>query len=209
MARFPEDSFDRLPAQRERVGAHRGPKPRGRGWIVVAWAALATALLVGGGVTYLAVINNNIQFTDAFGGGGSTTAAPTETPTPTPTITPVTDGTLSVTVLNGTENVGLAGRVGQAAIDGGWNVGTMANASSTDFATTTVYYEDPANEAAALGLAQLLGNVATEQSSTFQGAALTVVLGTDYAGPGLDGGTGDVPADPPADGTETEPDTGE
>ncbi|SDY40348.1 LytR C-terminal domain-containing protein [Herbiconiux ginsengi] len=199
MARFPEDSFDHLPAHRERVGAHRGPRPRGRGWIVVAWAALATALLVGGGVTYLAVINNNIQFTDAF--GGTSTAAPSDTPTPTPTITPVTDGTLAVTVLNGTDNVGLAGRVGQAAIAGGWNVGTMANASSTDFATTTVYYEDPANEGAALGLAQLLGNAATEQSSTFQGAALTVVLGTDYAGPGLDAGTGEVPADPPADET--------
>lgn len=205
MARFSEDSFDHLPAHRERVGAHRGPRPRGRGWIVVAWAALATALLVGGGVTYLAVINNNIQFTDAFGGGGTGagTSAPAETPTPTPTITPVTDGTLAVTVLNGTENVGLAGRVGQAAIDGGWNVGTMANASSTDFATTTVYYEDPANEAAALGLAQLLGGVGTSQSATFQGAALTVVLGTDYAGPGLDAGAVEAPADPPADGTDT------
>ncbi|MCS5718352.1 LytR C-terminal domain-containing protein [Herbiconiux sp. CPCC 205763] len=208
MARFSEDSFDRLPAHRERVGAHRGPRPRGRGWIIVAWAALATALLVGGGVTYLAVINNNIQFTGGSSGGAST-AAPSDAPTPTPTITPITDGTLAVTVLNGTDNVGLAGRVGQAAIDAGWNVGTMANASSTDFATTTVYYEDPANEAAALGLAQLLGNAATEQSSTFQGAALTVVVGTDYAGPGLDAGTGDVPADPPADDTGTESDTGE
>ena len=60
----------------------------------------------------------------------------------------------------------------------------MANASSTDFATTTVYYSDPANEAAALGLAQLLGNAATAEDASFQGAALTAVLGTDYAGPG-------------------------
>ncbi|MCS5732724.1 LytR C-terminal domain-containing protein [Herbiconiux daphne] len=186
MARFPEDTFDHLPAHRDRVGAHRGPRPRGRGWIVLAWAALATALLVGAGVTYLTVINDNNQFDDAFGGGGTSSAAPSETPTPTPVVTPVTDGTLSVTVLNGTENVGLAGRVGQAAIDAGWNVGTMANASSTDFATTTVYYEDPANEGAALGLAQALGTAATELSTSFPGAALTVVLGTDYAGPGLE-----------------------
>jgi hypothetical protein len=185
MARFTEDSFDRLPNRRERVGAHRGPAQRGRGWIVLAWAALATALLVGAGVTYLAVINNNIQFIDAFG-GNSASAAPSETATPTPEVTPITDGTLAVTVLNGTENAGLAGRVGQAAIQAGWNVGTMANASSTDFGTTTVYYEDPANEGAALGLAQALGGVATEQSASFPGAALTVVIGTDYAGPGLE-----------------------
>jgi len=201
MSRFPEDSFDRLPAHPERVGAHRGPKPRGRGWIVFAWAALATVLLVGAGVTYLAVINNNIQFTDAFGGGTST-AAPTETPTPTPTITPITDGALSVTILNGTDNVGLAGRVGEAAATGGWSIGTMANASQTDFPTTTVYYEDPANEAAALGLAQLLGNVPVELSTTFPGANLTAVLGTDYAGPGLEGAA-DAPADTPATDVET------
>ncbi|WP_440710014.1 LytR C-terminal domain-containing protein [Herbiconiux sp. YIM B11900] len=197
MSRFTTDSFDALPAHPDRVGAHRGPAPRGRGWIVFAWAALATVLLVGAGITYLAVINNNIQFTDAFG-GSSSSAAPVDTPTPTPTVTPVTDGTLAVTVLNGTDNVGLAGRVGEAAVASGWNVATMANASSTDFSTTTVYYEDPANEAAALGLAQLLGDVPAVQSSTFQGAALTAVLGTDYAGPGLTAAEGEAPAEDPA-----------
>lgn len=196
MSRFTTDSFDALPAHPDRVGAHRGPAPRGRGWIVFAWAALATVLLVGAGITYLAVINNNIQFTDAFG-GSSSSAAPAETPTPTPTVTPITDGALSVTILNGTDNVGLAGRVGEAAVANGWNIATMANASSTDFATTTVYYEDPANEAAALGLAQLLGNVAVEQSSTFQGAALTAVLGTDYAGPGVAAAEGEAPVEDP------------
>jgi hypothetical protein len=194
MAQYTEDSFDGLPAPSARVGAHRAPRRRGHGWIVFAWAALATVLLVGAGITYLAVVNNNLQFTDAFG-GGSSTAAPAETPTPAPTITPVTDGTLSVTILNGTEVVGLAGRVGEAAAAGGWLVGTMANASSTDFPTTTVYYEDPANQAAALGLAQLLGNVATEQSSSFQGANLTVVLGTDYVGPGAEAAPEEAPVD--------------
>lgn len=184
MPRFPEDSFDRLPAPTGRVGAHRGPVPRGRGWRVLAWAALATVLLVGAGIGYLAIIDNNNQFTDALGGAGSSQAA-TEAPTPTPTVAPVTDGTKSVTVLNGTEIAGLATRVGDAAVAGGWNVGSRANASTTDFATTTVYYADAANEGAALGLAQLLGGVPTELNASFPGADLTVVLGTDYAGPGL------------------------
>jgi hypothetical protein len=189
MARFAQDSFDRLPAHVERVGAHRGPKARGRGWIVFAWAALATVLLVGAGVTYLAVVNNNIQFHDVFA-GGSSSATPTPTPTPTPTVSvaPTTDASLSVTILNGTDNAGLAGRVGDAATAAGWNVGAPANSSTTDFATTTVYYSAAADEGAALGLAQLLGNAHTEQSDAFPGADLTVVLGVDYAGPGLAAG---------------------
>jgi hypothetical protein len=181
---FPEDSFDRLPAHRERVGAHRGPRPRGRGWMVLAWAALATVLLVGGGITYLAVINDNIQFTDS-NPTAAETAAPEEAVEPEP-VAPIVDGTLAVTILNGTENVGLAGRVGEAAVAGGWNVATQANASASDFATTTVYYADPAYEAAALGLAELLGGASVELSTSFPGADLTAVLGTDYAGPGLE-----------------------
>ncbi|GAA2239966.1 LytR C-terminal domain-containing protein [Herbiconiux moechotypicola] len=184
MAQYTHDSFDRLPERPARVGAHRGPRPRGRGWMVFAWAALATVVLVGLGIGYLAVINNNIQFTDAFAGGG---AAATATPTPTEEpITPIVDGTLAVTVLNGTEVAGLAGAVGQVAVGAGWNVATTANASTTDFATTTVFYSDPVNEAAALGLAQTLGGVPTELSTSFD-AALTVVLGTDYTGPGSEG----------------------
>ncbi|QJU52533.1 LytR C-terminal domain-containing protein [Herbiconiux sp. KACC 21604] len=202
MAHFTQDSFDSLPAHPARVGAHRGPRPRGRGWVVLAWAALATVLLVGAGVVYLSVINNNIQFTDAFGGSSTSTDAPEAEPTEAaPAVTPITDGTLPVTILNGTEVVGLAGRVGESAVANGWNIATMANASTSDFATTTVYYEDPANEAAALGLAQLLGGVPTELSSSFQGAALTVVLGTDYAGPGAEAPVEEAPVD---DGTGVE-----
>ncbi|MFB2554809.1 LytR C-terminal domain-containing protein [Herbiconiux liangxiaofengii] len=184
MPRFPEDSFDRLPADSGRVGAHRGPVPRGRGWRVLAWAALATALLVAAGVIYLAVIDDRNQFTDVAG-GSSATAVPTDTATEAPAVTPVTDGTKSVTILNGTDNVGLATRVGDAAAAAGWNIGSRANATSTDFPTTTVYYADAANEAAALGLAQLLGGVPTELNASYPGADLTAVLGTDYAGPGL------------------------
>jgi len=196
MPKLPADSFDSLPKGSTRTGAHRGPRRAGRGWIALAWAALVTGLLVGAGVIGLFVINDRIQFTDLIGGGASTGA--TETPTPTPTITPVVDAALSVTVLNGTATAGLAADVGQAMRDAGWaGVASLANASSTNFPTTTVYYLDAANEAAATGLANslyakaqsdatangiTLGATAfrIELSQQFPGAALTAVLGTDF-----------------------------
>ncbi len=186
MAQHTLDSFDHLPASTSRVGAHRGPKPRGRGWIVFAWAALATALLVGAGVTYLAVVNNSIQFDGVFGAGSTSSAAPVETPTPTPTVTPAVDPAATVTVLNGTDVAGLASAVGEAVVANGWAQPTVANASETDVATSTIYYADPASEAAALAMSEQLGVPAT-LSTAFPGATLTVVIGADYAGPGSDG----------------------
>lgn len=209
MAKPPSDRFDTIPADLDRTGAHRGPRRKGRGWIAFAWAALATGVIVAGGVVGLAVINNNIQFTDIL--GGTTASTPTPTPTPTPTVTPILDPALTVTVLNGTETVGLAASVGESMREAGWaGVGSTANASATDFKTTTVYYVDPANEAAALGLADSLFAKATadaeangvalsitairvEQSDQFQGASATVVLGADFLEPSVDGTT-DEPA---------------
>ncbi|GGI42039.1 hypothetical protein GCM10010988_37040 [Cnuibacter physcomitrellae] len=151
-----------------------------------AWAALATALLVGAGVTYLAVVNNSIQFDGILGADSTSSAAPVETPTPTPTVTPAVDPQATVTVLNGTDVAGLAGAVGQAVVANGWAEPTVANASETDVATSTVYYADPAAEAAALAMSQQLG-IPVSLSSAFPGATLTVVIGADYAGPGSEG----------------------
>ncbi len=199
MPKLPADSFDSLPKGLARTGAHRGPRRAGRGWIVLAWAALVTGLLVGAGVIGLFIINDKIQFKDLI--GGSASATPTVTPTPTPTITPIVDAALGVTVLNGTATPGLAADVGQAMRDAGWaGVGSMANASSNSFPSTTVYYLDAATEAAATGLANSLYTKAEadatangiklgapafriELSQQFPGAALTAVLGTDFLSP--------------------------
>jgi hypothetical protein len=209
MAKPPTDRFDTIPADIERTGAHRGPRRKGRGWIAFAWAALATGIIVAGGVIGLAVINNNLKFSEILGGSTVATEAPAPTPTPAPTtaITPIVDPALAVTVLNGTETVGLAASIGEAMREAGWDgIGSTANASATDFKTTTVYYVDPANEAAALGLADSLFAKATtdaeangvalsitsvrvEQSDQFQGADLTVVLGSDFLEPSADGTT--------------------
>jgi hypothetical protein len=182
MATEPRDSFDRVPSDLARRGAHRGPKRRGRGWITFAWAALATGVLVGLGVVGLFAVNNSNQFTGAFTGGSS--SEPADTPTPTPTVVPTINPDASVTILNGTATEGLATRAGDQATAAGWTVGAEANASASDVAVSTVYYADPKNEGAAKGLADSLGGIAIAQSDQFQGADLTAVLGTDYKDPG-------------------------
>ncbi|GGF18758.1 hypothetical protein GCM10011399_10480 [Subtercola lobariae] len=170
-----------MPSDVARRGAHRGPKRRGRGWIIFAWAALATGVLVGLGAVGLFAINNSSTFTSTFT-GGSTSAA--DTPTPTPTVVPTVNPAATVTILNGTTTEGLATRAGDQATTDGWSVGAEANASATDIAVSTVYYADANNEGAAKGLAATLGGIAVAQSNQFLGTDLTAVLGADYKDPG-------------------------
>ncbi|MEA9987045.1 MULTISPECIES: LytR C-terminal domain-containing protein [Subtercola] len=178
----PQDSFDRAVFDGPRRGVHRGPKPRGRGWVTFAWAALATGVLVGLGVVGLFAINNKINFVGTSGGDSSAVAS--DAVTPTPTVEPTTNAAAKVTILNGTTVAGLATRAGTQATTAGWAVGAEANASTTDITASTVYYADAGNEGAAKGLAAALGGIAVQQSTQFQGADLTAVLGTDYKDPG-------------------------
>ena len=183
--KFPRDRFDEIPDDLQRVGAHRAPRRRGRGWIAVGWAALATVLLVGAGIFGLSLVNGSISFHGPSGTGtrtGSATATPT--PTPTPTIVPTVNPALNVNVLNGTAREGLAAAVGEKLKAAGWKVGALANADKTDLATTIVYYGDPANQAAALGVAQSLPGSTIQQSTAFSdtGADITVVIGANYPG---------------------------
>ncbi|MDR6971287.1 LytR C-terminal domain-containing protein [Leifsonia shinshuensis] len=183
--KFPRDRFDEIPDDLTRVGAHRAPRPRGRAWIAVGWAALATVLLVGAGIFGLSLVNGSISFHGA-GASASRTASTTPTPTatPTPTIVPTVNPALTVNVLNGTSREGLAGTVGDVLTKAGWKVGALANADKTDLAETIVYYGDPANQAAALGVAQSLPGATIQQSTAFSdtGADITVVVGANYAG---------------------------
>ena len=191
MARFPADRFDRPPADLQRVGAHRAPGRRGRGWIVFAWSALATGVLVGLGVLGMFVINDRVSFdgvlsSDNADSGSTGTPAPAASDTPAPVVPPepTIDPAVNVVILNGTDVTGLAGTAGDALVAEGWTVGSRSNADATDVATSTVYYTDAAQEGAALGLAQSLGGVAIALSDQFKVEGdnrMTVVLGADYA----------------------------
>ena len=182
--KFPRDRFDEIPDDLTRVGAHRAPRPRGRGWIAVGWAVLATLVLVGAGIFGLSLVNGSIVFHGAASSASRTTGTPTPTATPTPTIVPTVDPALSVNVLNGTTTEGLAGTVGDKLTAAGWKVGATANADKSDIPATVVYYGDPANQAAALGVAQSLPGATIQQSTAFSdtGADITVVIGANYQG---------------------------
>ena len=191
MARFPADRFDRPPADLQRVGAHRAPGRRGRGWIVFAWSALATGVLVGLGVLGMFVINDRVSFEGVLSSdnGDAASAAPATsdaaTPAPVTPPEPTIDPAVNVVILNGTDVTGLAGTAGDALAAEGWTVGSRSNADATDVATSTVYYTDAGQEGAARGLAQSLGGVAIALSDQFKVEGdnrITVVLGADYAG---------------------------
>ena len=179
--KFPIDRFDQVPEDLESIGAHRAPRPRGYGWIWVAWCALAVVVIVGLGALGIFAINGTLNVKLPFG-GGTASAPPTATPTPTPTITPVVNPALNLIVLNGTVKSGLAADATTTLQAAGWTHITPANASATDVKKTTVYYSDPKNEPAALAVSQELAGAPIQQTQDFvdSGADITVVLGADY-----------------------------
>lgn len=176
--KYPKDRFDAVPDDIRRVGAHRTPRKKGRAWIGVGWAALATVILVGIGVVWLLATNGNLAIKDPLGIGNSTQ---TPTASPTPTIVPTVNPALNVTVLNGTTESGLATSLANTLTAAGWKVST-GNASESNIKSTVVYYSDPKNEAAALGVAKSIPSATIELTQTFAetGADLTVVVGSDY-----------------------------
>lgn len=178
---YPQDRFDEIPKDAERVGAHRRPPRPHHGWITFAWAALATGVIVGLGVVGLLVINSRVEFNDVF---TPPTGIADTTATPTPTAVATTDPAASVAVLNGTAESGLAATAGDALTTAGWTVATVGNADTEDEAVTTVYYSDATLEGAALGLAAAIGSTTTVLSpEVAQTGDLVLVLGADYVAP--------------------------
>lgn len=191
MASTPRDRFDDLPADLTRVGAHRAPAKRGRGWVRFAWAALATGILVVGGLYGLSRVNPAISFDiPVLAGGGE--AEPGESATPEPEVTPVTDPAtvdpalgLTISVLNGSptdkQQEAAATQIGLA----GWPTPASAVAGARDTEATTIYYNGAQFEGIALGLAELLGTDPAKivNSDFYLGASITIVLGADYVPP--------------------------
>ncbi|CAN5571888.1 hypothetical protein BH10ACT7_BH10ACT7_31180 [soil metagenome] len=193
MASYPKDRFDELPEDLVRVGAHRTPKKKGRGWIAFAWAALATFALIFGGTFVMTRFFDIDMGLSIF----EPPAAPTPTPTPTPTADPITDPStidparvLRIEVLNGTPIVGLQTTIADALRTEGWTIASALPSSAKDVNKTFVYYTDEADEDVARGLAIALGvgEIKLVSPETFPTAQITIVIGADYP----------VPTAPPA-----------
>lgn len=181
---YPTDRFDDLPSASGRVGAHRAENPHLRGGVVFFWAVLATVVLIAVGIFGTLVASGKVTLFPA----------PSPTPTPTAVVTPIVDPTYSVLVLNATPESGLATQFRDKIVTAGWSVDNVqaGGAGSTAFPTTTVFYALPSDEAAARGLAQVIGGAdvvlstayqATDDPSTpddeSQAKQLTVVIGLD------------------------------
>jgi hypothetical protein len=185
MATFPHDQFDDIPSDLVRVGAHRAPAKRGRGWIRFAWAALATGLLVVLGLFALSFLNPAFKL-DLLPGAASASATPSVSATPTAQA--VTDPTkvdpalkLSISVLNGSATDGLQDKAGDAIKAAGWPDPARAVSTTRSEKTTTIYYSSAAYEGIARGMAVLLGAGTVQLSDAFPGAPVTIVVGDDYA----------------------------
>jgi len=155
-----------------------------RAWVVLLWAVLATIVLVAVGIFGSLIATGRVTLFPT----------PSATPTPVATIEPVIDTTYGVVVLNATPESGLATRTKDTIVAAGWPADSVlpGEAGSTDFAQTTVYYAFPEDEAAALGLAGVIGGAEVAQTDQYlqvddpetevdESAArqLTVVLGLD------------------------------
>jgi hypothetical protein len=176
------DSFDDVPVDLTRRGAHRAPVKTRRGFVVFAWGALATGLLVTAGIGGLVVVSETVSlkdFSTLFSG-----AVATPTPTPVPTAEPTVDPALQVSVLNATDSPGLATSVSENLTAAGWVVGSRTNASDT-VENTVVYYGNPGLEGAARGVLATLGVGTIELTDAYieSSSQITVVLGSDFVTP--------------------------
>lgn len=148
-----------------------------RGWVVLLWAVLATIVLVAVGIFGTLIVTGRVVLFPT----------PTPSATPLPIVTPIVDTTYDVLVLNATPEQGLATRMKDVVIAAGWAEDTVlaSEAGSTDFPETTIYYYLATDEAAAAGLAEVIGGANLEQSDVYQPAddpeakQLTVVIGLD------------------------------
>jgi hypothetical protein len=161
------------------------------GWVVLLWSFVAALVLIIAGIFGSLVVMGRISL---FPEG-----APSAVPTPEET--GIVDTTISVLILNGTPDEGLDTQMRDTLINNGWTAESVlaGDSSSQDFEATTVFYVNADDELAAMGLADVLGGAAVQQSDYYSGQTeagekqFTVVIGLDRAT-----SVPETPADTPA-----------
>lgn len=143
---------------------------------MLLWAVAATIVLIVIGIFGTLLASGRIELFPA----------PEPVVTPQATVTPVIDTTFEVVILNATPQDGLATQMKDVVVAAGWPIDSVlaSEAGSDDFPETTVYYLAPEDEAAAAGLAGVIGGAKIAQSDIYQPAdpetrQLTIVIGLD------------------------------
>ncbi|HEX2016788.1 MAG TPA: LytR C-terminal domain-containing protein [Solirubrobacteraceae bacterium] len=129
--------------------------------------------------------------TQVLGGGSSSSRSASSPVAPAPSVGPAPgagghSGThVRVAVLNGTTVAGLARKVADRLVGGGYRIGTVTNAASHQHATTVVYYM-PGRQSQAAAVAQSIGASPTAvqpidppTQAVSHGAPVVVTVGAD------------------------------
>lgn len=175
----PRDRFDDVPRTSGRVGAHRAEQPGINGPVALLWSAAVALVLIVVGIFVALVLMGRIELFPSDD-------APQQQ---SPGVVAEVDTSYRVLVLNATPQTGLVASVRETLIAEGWQPDAVfgSDGSSTEFAETTVFYVDEADESAALGVAEVLGGAKVEQSDYYAALndsdlpQLTVVIGLDHA----------------------------
>lgn len=177
---LPEDRFDRIDRS-GRVGAHRVTVRPRHVWQYLIAALLGFALLTTVGIVVVQSIGN-VEGLPVLGNNSASKNA--QSPAKAKL-----DPTATVVILNGTPIPNLAEDLGDIVTQKQW--GQVVLTSSTekpDVKISAVFYRDAADASAAAGLAAKLGGISTYTTENYEDykAKLIVLIGDDYAGPGLD-----------------------
>lgn len=172
------DRFDSVP-KLDRVGAHRATERAGSATARFLVAAFLTLLLTATGIMLYIFQPASVSFMEQL--ADDTRSEPAQNVQAE--IKPET----TVVVLNGTEHENLALDVDEIITREGWG-STMFSGDAEDrnVPISAVFYADAADEGLAKGLGEQLGGVSFYLNPNYvtYGNQLTVLLGSDYAGPG-------------------------
>ena len=191
---YPADEFDEPNDSVLPAGVHRRPLPAWRNWLplllivvivpALAWGALALFKVAGATNSSATKMASNkttakakattSASTEAKPNKPNATVITTQAPAPTPTPTPTQsiDYTVGITVHNGTDTAGLAGRAGSSLEGAGFTSVTVSPGVYSQETPTesTVYYASEDKEAVAKAVAKELGisnvELSAEQASS-------------------------------------------
>lgn len=191
--RFLPDRFDDVPQEEGYVGIRRAQRSKTFWLVPTGIVAGVSIILIAVGMVVVQRADERLQISpeEIALAEPEPTAVEEVAPEPEPEPEPVepiinptaedADG-LTITILNGTDTTGLAARAGNLLDREGWPEQTRTNADEQGVTESLVAYQDPDEEALALGVGEILGITQVVQTDNYPGARITVLVGSDFTG---------------------------